>query len=143
MAVSLPECQVVGVLSRLVRQFGLNHKLRYSHVEKWQRSWERESAWGLVVMLVGPKLAPHALGNCSPAAHCVDSRRDRQHGFGPMRDVWRRSAMSSARCTRRAFVSGTAALAAAVAASSQLRSGALAQGATPAVPNVGPLKVGW
>ena len=51
--------------------------------------------------------------------------------------------MNSGRCTRRSFVSRSAALAAAVATTSQVRSGAFAQGATPAVPDVGPLKVGW
>jgi ribose transport system substrate-binding protein len=51
--------------------------------------------------------------------------------------------MNSGRCTRRSFVSRSAALAAAVATTGQVRSGAFAQGATPAVPDVGPLKVGW
>ena len=51
--------------------------------------------------------------------------------------------MSSGRCTRRSFVSRSAALAAAVATASQVRDRAFAQGATPAVPDVGPLKVGW
>jgi ribose transport system substrate-binding protein len=51
--------------------------------------------------------------------------------------------MSSGRCTRRSFVSRSAALAAAVATASQVRDSAFAQGATPAVPDVGPLKVGW
>ena len=49
--------------------------------------------------------------------------------------------MTSARCTRRTLVAGTAAITAAVAAGA--RFDAFAQGATPAVPNVGPLKVGW
>jgi ribose transport system substrate-binding protein len=51
--------------------------------------------------------------------------------------------MSSGRCTRRSFVSRSAALAATVATASQVRDRAFAQGATPAVPDVGPLKVGW
>jgi ribose transport system substrate-binding protein len=51
--------------------------------------------------------------------------------------------MSSGRCTRRSFVSRSAALAAAITAAGQLRDGVFAQGATPAVPDVGPLKVGW
>jgi ribose transport system substrate-binding protein len=51
--------------------------------------------------------------------------------------------MSSGRCTRRSFVSQSAALAAAVATTGQVGSGAFAQGATPAVTDVGPLKVGW
>jgi ribose transport system substrate-binding protein len=51
--------------------------------------------------------------------------------------------MSSGRCTRRSFVSHSAALAAAVATAGQVRERAFAQGATPAVPDVGPLKVGW
>ena len=51
--------------------------------------------------------------------------------------------MSSCRCTRRSFVSRSAALAAAVATAGQVRADAFAQGATPAVPDVGPLKVGW
>jgi ribose transport system substrate-binding protein len=51
--------------------------------------------------------------------------------------------MSSGRCTRRSFVSRSAALAATIATASQVRDRAFAQGATPAVPDVGPLKVGW
>jgi ribose transport system substrate-binding protein len=51
--------------------------------------------------------------------------------------------MSSGRSTRRSFVSRSAALAATVATASQVRDRAFAQGATPAVPDVGPLKVGW
>jgi ribose transport system substrate-binding protein len=51
--------------------------------------------------------------------------------------------MSSGRCTRRSFVSKSAALAAAVTAAGKVRDRAFAQGATPAVPDVGPLKVGW
>ena len=51
--------------------------------------------------------------------------------------------MNSGRCTRRSFVSRSAALAATVATASQVRDRAFAQGATPAVPDVGPLKVGW
>ncbi|MCD6030617.1 MAG: sugar transporter substrate-binding protein [Thermomicrobiales bacterium] len=51
--------------------------------------------------------------------------------------------MGSARCTRRSFVSRSAAVAAAVTAGAQLRSTTLAQEATPAVPDVGPLQVGW
>lgn len=43
---------------------------------------------------------------------------------------------------RRRFVTGTAALAAGFTASGRIR-GAFAQDATPAVPDVGPLKVGW
>src|SRR5215213_838677 len=50
--------------------------------------------------------------------------------------------MSSGRCTRRSFVSKSAALAAAVTAAGKVRDRAFAQGATPAVPDVGPLKVG-
>jgi ribose transport system substrate-binding protein len=51
--------------------------------------------------------------------------------------------MSSGRCTRRSFVSKSAALAAAVTTAGKVRDRAFAQGATPAVPDVGPLKVGW
>src|SRR5215203_1375846 len=51
--------------------------------------------------------------------------------------------MCSGRCTRRSFDSRSAALAAAVATAGQVRDRAFAQGATPAVPDVGPLKVGW
>jgi ribose transport system substrate-binding protein len=51
--------------------------------------------------------------------------------------------MSSGRCTRRSFVSQSAALVAAVTTVGQVRDRAFAQGATPAVPDVGPLKVGW
>ena len=51
--------------------------------------------------------------------------------------------MSLTRSTRRSFVSRSAALTAAVAATGGVRFGALAQQATPAVPQVGPLKVGW
>jgi ribose transport system substrate-binding protein len=51
--------------------------------------------------------------------------------------------MSSGRCTRRSFVSQSAALVAAVTTAGQIRDRAFAQGATPAVPDVGPLKVGW
>ena len=51
--------------------------------------------------------------------------------------------MTSARCTRRSFVSRSAAFGAAVAAAGRLRLEAVAQDATPAVPDVGPLKVGW
>ena len=51
--------------------------------------------------------------------------------------------MGSGRCTRRSFVSRSVALAAAVTASGQVRNGVLAQEATPAVPDVGPLRVGW
>jgi ribose transport system substrate-binding protein len=51
--------------------------------------------------------------------------------------------MCSGRCTRRSFVSRSAALAAAVATAGQVRDGAVAQEATPAVPDVGPLRVGW
>jgi ribose transport system substrate-binding protein len=51
--------------------------------------------------------------------------------------------MSSARSTRRSFVSRSAALAAAVATAGKVRDDVFAQEATPAVPDVGPLKVGW
>jgi ribose transport system substrate-binding protein len=51
--------------------------------------------------------------------------------------------MSWTRSTRRAFVSQAAALAAAVTAAGRVRLDALAQDATPAVPKLGPLKVGW
>ncbi len=51
--------------------------------------------------------------------------------------------MSSGRCSRRSFVSRSAALTAAVATAGQVRDRAFAQGATPAVPDVGPLRVGW
>ena len=51
--------------------------------------------------------------------------------------------MNSGRCTRRSFVSRSAALAAAVTAAGQIRNDVFAQEATPAVPDVGPLKVGW
>ena len=51
--------------------------------------------------------------------------------------------MGSTSVTRRRFVSRSAALAATVAAAGALRLDALAQDGTPAVPNVGPLKVGW
>ncbi|MCD6058659.1 MAG: transporter substrate-binding protein [Thermomicrobiales bacterium] len=51
--------------------------------------------------------------------------------------------MRSGRCTRRSFVSRSAALATAVATAGQVRADVFAQGATPAVPDVGPLKVGW
>lgn len=51
--------------------------------------------------------------------------------------------MGSGRCSRRSFVVRSAALAAAAAAARQMTSLAAAQGATPAVPDVGPLKVGW
>src|SRR5215211_4180318 len=51
--------------------------------------------------------------------------------------------MNSGRCTRRSFVSKSAALAAAITAAGKVRDRAFAQGATPAVPDVGPLKVGW
>lgn len=46
-------------------------------------------------------------------------------------------------CSRRSFVTRSAAAVAATAAAGQLRFGALAQEATPAVPDVGPLRVGW
>ena len=51
--------------------------------------------------------------------------------------------MSSKRCTRRSFVTRSAALAAAAAAAGHITPFTLAQEATPAVPDVGPLKVGW
>jgi ribose transport system substrate-binding protein len=53
--------------------------------------------------------------------------------------------MSSGRCTstRRSFVTRSAALAAAVATTGHFTPIASAQDATPAVPDVGPLKVGW
>jgi ribose transport system substrate-binding protein len=51
--------------------------------------------------------------------------------------------VSTVRCTRRSFVSRSAALATAVAAAGHLPAGAFAQDATAAVPDVGPLKVGW
>ena len=51
--------------------------------------------------------------------------------------------MTSARCSRRSFVSRSAALAAAVTAVGHGRLTTLAQEATPAVPDVGPLRVGW
>lgn len=51
--------------------------------------------------------------------------------------------MSTARCTRRSFVSRSAVLATAVAAVGHMSASAFVQDATPAVPDVGPLKVGW
>ena len=51
--------------------------------------------------------------------------------------------MTSARCSRRTFVARSAGLAAAVTAAGNARQAAWAQEATPAVPDVGPLRVGW
>jgi ribose transport system substrate-binding protein len=50
--------------------------------------------------------------------------------------------MTSGSTSRRSFVAGSAAVVAALAAHGAKR-GAFAQDGTPAVPNVGPLKVGW
>ena len=51
--------------------------------------------------------------------------------------------MSKGFCTRRSFVTRSAAVVAATAAVGHYRFGVLAQDATPAVPDLGPLKVGW
>lgn len=51
--------------------------------------------------------------------------------------------MRSTRCSRRSFVTGSAAVAVAVTATGSGRLTTWAQEATPAVPDVGPLKVGW
>jgi ribose transport system substrate-binding protein len=51
--------------------------------------------------------------------------------------------MTSDRLNRRSFVTRSAALGAAIAVAGNANLSALAQDATPAVPNVGPLKVGW